>query len=63
MTPAEFRAALKALGMTSGAYARLSNRPLRTVYNWTDKQQTPVPQAVAEWLRRRVEQQQKDPPP
>ena len=63
MTPADFRAALKLLGMTPGSYARASGRNVNTVENWTKARPTPIPQAVAEWLKRRVEQQRQDPPP
>ena len=63
MTAAEFRAALKALGLTSSSYARLSGRPRTTVANWTSKAGTPVPASVAEWLKRRLRDLARDPAP
>jgi len=63
VTPAEFRAALKALGLTSSSYARLSGRPRTTVANWTSKAGTPVPKDVAAWLARRLADLERDPAP
>lgn len=63
MTPADFRAALKLLGMTPGSYARASGRNVNTVENWTKAKPTPVPQAVAKWLQQEVERRQAHPPP
>ena len=63
MTPADFRAALDALGLTARAYARLSGRPESTVQNWTKARAVKIPQPVAEWLQRRLADLARDPAP
>lgn len=63
MTPLEFRAALKLLGMTPGSYARASGRNVNTVDNWAKTRAIRVPEPVVEWLRRQVKLREKDPPP
>lgn len=63
MTPAEFRAALEALGLTARAYARLSGRPVSTVQNWTRANSVRIPDKVAAWLARRLADLARDPAP
>lgn len=63
MTPAAFRAALEALGLTARAYARLSGRPVSTVQNWTRARTVRIPEPVAEWLARRLADLARDPAP
>lgn len=62
MTPQEFQAALDRLGMTARSFARISGRNPSTVANWT-RQGTPIPEDVAKWLKRRMRDLERDPPP
>lgn len=66
MTPTEYAAALEALGWSRPELARQLGQPIDRVRNWGTRNYR-VPNAVAEWLRRRVAAHQAmlrdDPPP
>lgn len=63
MTPAAYRAALEALGMSASSLAALLGRPRNTVIAWGDPRRGGPPDDVAAWLERRVAALDADPPP
>jgi len=63
VTPAEFRAALAALGMSASSYAEMTARPRNTVIAWGDPKRGGPPDDVAAWLERRLAALRDDPPP
>lgn len=63
MTPAAYRAALSALGMSASSLAGLLARPRNTVIAWGDPKRGGPPDDVAKWLGRRLAALHRDPPP
>lgn len=63
MTPAAYRAALDALGMSASRLAGLLARPRNTVIAWGDPKRGGPPADVARWLERRLAAMRRDPPP
>lgn len=64
MTPAEFAAALDRLGMSARGYATMTGRPPSTVANWTRRDTVKaIPAADAAWIKRRLRDIDRDPPP
>jgi len=63
LTPAAFRAALDALGMSASSLATLVGRPRNTAIAWGDPKRGGPPNNVAAWLDRRLKALKTDPPP
>jgi len=63
VTPAAFRAALYALGMSASSYAAVCGRPRSTVVAWGDPKRGGPPEPDAAWLSRRLTALKVDPPP
>lgn len=62
MTPAEFRAALAAIGWSQRQLAAATGWSLGAVRNWADGKAR-VPPPVAGWLARQAARLAQDPPP
>ena len=68
MTPLQFVEALEALGISARYVGRVTGIPSGTIANWTransrEGYATPVPAAIADWLRRQVAHREGDPAP
>ena len=69
MSPFEFVEALEALGISARYVGRVTGIPAGTIANWTRANTrvgefaTPVPSAIADWLRRQVAHRVSDPAP
>ncbi len=66
MTPLQFVEALEALGISARYLGRVTGIPSGTIANWTransrEGYATPVPAAIADWLRRQVAHRESDP--
>jgi hypothetical protein len=68
MTPLQFVEALEAIGISARYLGRVTGIPSGTIANWTRANTkggfaTPVPAAIADWLRRQVAHRESDPAP
>ena len=68
MTPLQFVEALEAIGISARYLGRVTGIPSGTIANWTRANSkggfaTPVPAAIADWLRRQVAHRESDPAP
>ena len=68
MSPLQFVEALEAIGISARYLGRVTGIPSGTIANWTRANTkggfaTPVPAAIADWLRRQVAHRESDPAP
>ena len=68
MSPLQFVEALETIGISARYLGRVTGIPSGTIANWTRANTkggfaTPVPAAIADWLRRQVAHRESDPAP
>ena len=68
MSPYQFVEALETIGISARYLGRVTGIPSGTIANWTRANSkggfaTPVPAAIADWLRRQVAHRESDPAP